>query len=270
VPGDNELERRRWNDQHWTDAWPRRERLTGAVTPLLLARAALRPGQRVLDVGSGGGNATLAAAAGVGAGGQVTGADLSGPLVDLARRRAAAAGAGNVDFLVADVQAEPVPGAPFDVAVSQFGVMFFDEPVRAFGNVRRLLRPGGQLTFVCWQAPDRNPWFAGPALAPFVPPAPEPPPGKRRTGPFSLADAEDTSGLLVAAGWREVAATGHRLEATVAADALVDDAQLSFLGVPPERLDEAREAVQAYLRPLRQADGAYRAPLAVHVVAATA
>ena len=123
------------------------------------------------------------------------GADISAPLLELARARGEAQGARNVSFVVADVQRETVPGGPFDAAVSQFGVMFFDEPETAFANIRRQLVGGGRLGFACWRAPDLNPWFPGPALAGIVPPPPPPAPGKSPTHPFSLADPEHTAGF---------------------------------------------------------------------------
>ena len=267
---DNEAERRRWNDEHWTSVWPRRERLTSLVTPELLGRAALAPGERVLEVGSGGGTATLAAAAAVAPDGTVTGADLSTPLVALAARRAEAAGVRNVRFVAVDAQSAALDGAPFDAALSQFGVMFFDEPVTAFANIRRHVRPGGRLTFACWQAQDRNPWFVGPALAAFVPPPPPPAPGKARTGPFSLADPDDTTSVLTRAGWTDVSRTAHEVTATVTEDAIVDDEQLSSLGIPADRVGAARAAVAAQLAPLRRADGGYDAPLAFQIFTATA
>lgn len=138
----NAAERRRWNDEYWTSVWPKREQLTSAVTDTLLTALKLVAGQRVLEIGSGGGTATIAAGRLVGDG-AVVGADISAPLVAFAGRRVAAAGAGNVSFVVADVQQEDVPGGPFDAALSQFGVMFFDEPTVAFRNIRRQLVPGG-------------------------------------------------------------------------------------------------------------------------------
>ena len=175
----NELERRRWNDERWTAAWPKREAITDAVTTFVLEAAAPQPGERVLDVGCGGGNLTLAAAAAVGVQGAVVGADLSESLSALARRRAGEAQASNVTICLADMQAEMVDGGPFDVAVSQFGVMFFDAPAAAFANIRAHLRPGGRIAFACWQSMERNPWFVAPAIAEFVPP---PPALSRRAG----------------------------------------------------------------------------------------
>jgi SAM-dependent methyltransferase len=267
---DNEAESKRWNDEFWTSVWPRREQLTSVVTPMLLERAALAPADHVVDIGSGGGTATVAAAAAVGPAGTVTGADISVALVGLASQRAEEASTANVRFLVVDAQSARIEGAPFDAAISQFGVMFFDEPVTAFTNIRGHVRPGGRLTFACWQGLASNPWAVGPALAAILPPPPPPPPGKSPTGPFALADADRTVELLTAAGWTDVSRTIHAVTATVARDAIIDDAQLSFLGVPADRVAEARAAVEAHLAPLHRADGNYDAPLAFQIFTATA
>ena len=97
--------------------------------------------------------------------------------------------------------------APFDAAVSQFGVMFFDEPVTAFANIRRHVAPSGRLAFACWQPVERNPWFIGPALAGLAPPPPPPAPGKSPTGPFSLSDPERVDEILSGAGWTSTVRT---------------------------------------------------------------
>ena len=198
----NVVERRRWNDACWASVWPKREAMTSSVTEILLSHLDLRTGERVLDVGSGGGITAIAAVDRVGPGGSVVGADISAPLVELASRRAADRQIPNLSFCVADVQRDTVPGAPFDVAVSQFGVMFFDEPVTAFANIRRHLAPGGRFAFACWQPIERNPWFLGPALADFALAPPPPAPGKSPTGPFSLSDPERVGEILAGAGWK--------------------------------------------------------------------
>lgn len=264
----NEGERRRWNDGRWVDEWTKREQMTDVVTPVLLEVVAPGPGERVLDVGCGGGKTSLAAARAVGPSGTVVGADLSEHLAGIARRRAAEAGTGNARFLVADVQTDALDEAPFDAAMSQFGVMFFDEPVAAFANIGSHLRPGGRLTFACWQHVRANPWFVGPALAGLLPTPTPPPPGKRPTGPFSLADPAEVEAVLEAAGFEDVAVTGHERALEVADDLVTDDAQLAFLGVPEEAVSAARAAIDAHLAPLRLASGRLRIPLAFQVVTA--
>jgi SAM-dependent methyltransferase len=190
-------------------------------------------------------------------------------MIELARERAAAVGVGNARFAVADIQQETLDGGPFDLAISQFGVMFFDDAVAAFASIRAQLRPGGRLAFVCWQALADNPWFTGPSLQPFCPPAA--PAGKNPTGPFTLADPDYTTAVLTAAGWSRVSRTPYQQLATVAHEVLQDtDAYLSYLGVAPDRVAEARAASQQQLRPLPRQDGQYDAPLAYQAFTAHA
>jgi len=170
----------------------------------VLDRAAPRPGQKVLDVGCGGGRTSLDLAGVVGPGGQVVGVDVSAPILAVARDRAAAA--DNVQFELADATTADLGEARFDLMFSRFGVMFFDDPVAAFRNLRRSLRPGAWSTFMCWRAMDENPWLAAPAAAAFeILPPPEPP-DPEAPGPFAFADRERTRGILEQAGF---AAVGH-------------------------------------------------------------
>ena len=132
--------------------------------PIILDAAALTSGEAVLDVGCGCGATTHAAARAV-APALALGADLSTPMLDRARADAAQAGIGNVEFVQADVQVHPFDPASFDVVISRFGVMFFADPVAAFANVRRALRPDGRMVFACWQHAAGNPWFGLPRSA---------------------------------------------------------------------------------------------------------
>jgi len=265
----NVAERRRWNDEYWASVWPKREQLTSAVTAILLGHLGLVESERVLDIGSGGGATTIAAGRRVGDAGSVIGADISAPLVDLARQRALDQRAANVSFCVADVQHDTVPGGPFDAGVSQFGVMFFDEPATAFANIHRQLVPSGRLAFACWQSVEKNPWFVGPALAAYVPPPPRPAPGKSPTGPFSLSDAGRVAEILAAAGWKTVEHTPYDLVVSVEREAIFDDGQLTFLGVPEESFEEARRDVDEHLERISDSDGRIEARLAFQIFTAT-
>jgi SAM-dependent methyltransferase len=265
----NETQRRNWNSDTRITAWLRREPLTATVTATLLPHAQLASGERVLDVGCGGGRTTIGAAGQVGAGGAAVGADISAPLAELARQRAERAGVTNARFALADMQTTRLDEAPFDAAISQFGVMFFEESVTAFANIRAHLRPGGRLAFVCWQAVSGNRWYPNSAIRPFVPPVPEPGPGKNATGPFTLADRQYTAGVLAAAGWTGIEQTPYWQTVPVEREVLEhDQAYLRFLGVPEDRLEEAHAAGERHLAALRRADGRYDAPLAFQVFTA--
>jgi SAM-dependent methyltransferase len=262
TPEANRDEQRYWNGEHWTTTWPKRERITDAITPYLFDGMALRAGERVLDIGSGGGKTALAAAQSVGPDGSVVGADISEPLTRLAAQRAADAGIGNALFRVIDVQRDRIEGGPFDVALSQFGVMFFDEPVAAFANIRAHLKPDGRIRFASWQSAEKNPWLFAPAIAEFLPPPAPPAPGKSPTGPFALADPAWTTSILEAAGFSGVRRTTYEIEVEAPQDALVDDVQLAAIGVPEVNFAKARAAVDTYMARFKQPSGQSRFPLA--------
>ena len=266
--GSNEADRRRWNDERRYSVWPKRERLTGVVTATLLEALTPKPGERVIDVGSGGGRSTLAAAEAVGPEGEVVGVDISLALSRLAQERAAAAACGNVRFVVADAQSEAIGGGPFDAAMSQFGVMFFDEPVAAFRNIGDHLRPGGRIAFACWQASEANPWFFADAVAEFLPAPPQPEPGKSPTGPFALADRGRTTEILESAGFVDVSSTPHELVAVVPEDSVFDEDQLILMGVPHTELSAATDKARLYMNGFKIDEGRSRFPLAFQIFTA--
>jgi SAM-dependent methyltransferase len=158
-------------------------------------------GEAILDIGCGCGDTTLSLAGAVSPGGSVLGADISEPMLAIARARA---GQAQASFLLADVQTAALGEARFDAAFSRFGVMFFADPVVAFANIRRSLKPGGRLTFVCWRPAAENAWMSVPleAARPLLPPLPETDP--TAPGPFAFADSGRVAGILEAAGFTSV------------------------------------------------------------------
>lgn len=170
----------------------------------VMARLALAPGERVLDVGCGCGSTTLALAAAVGPNGQVTGIDPSGAMLAVARGAAKEAGATNVEFVEGDAATHPYEPHAYDVIFSRLGTMFFDEPEAAFTNLRRGLSSGGRLGFVCWRALTENAWTTEPrdAAASIVPLPPAP--DLDAPGPFSLSRPEHVSEVLSHAGLVDV------------------------------------------------------------------
>ena len=190
-----------WNGasgRHFIEQRERHERMRGRLTARLLAAAQIQDGENVLDIGCGCGDTTILAARAAGSG-HALGADFSRIQVAEARRLAAAAGVANARFEVADVQVHPFGAGSFDVVLSNFGVMFFDDPAAAFANLRKALRRGGRLAFLCWRTRDENPFFTiGFAEAAAVP-------GRREMpGPdaaFSLAGTGRAGALLTGAGF---------------------------------------------------------------------
>jgi SAM-dependent methyltransferase len=230
----NERQRQEWNDamgRHWVDQQARLDRMLSRLTPHLIAAAGISGSAQVLDVGCGCGATTRLAARHAPAG-TVLGVDLSRPMLEQARSLARREGVGNVRFAAADAQVHDFGEAVFDVVLSRFGVMFFDAPQAAFANLRRSLRGGGRLAFLCWQDVTRNPYFTVPfqALAEFLPSADLPGPAKDGPGPFSLADPQRLTELLGGAGFGGVDVRPVSERVPVGAD--VDDA-MTFLRTHP-------------------------------------
>ncbi|MEK1835922.1 MAG: methyltransferase domain-containing protein, partial [Pseudomonas sp.] len=148
-----------WNGQsgeYWVANQARLDAMFAVFGQAAIEAAAPTTGERVLDVGCGAGASSLALAARVGAGGQVLGVDISEPLIG--RARALAPQDTPAQFRVADASSAELPEGAFDILFSRFGVMFFDDPTGAFAHMRRALRPGGRVAFVCWRGVAENDW----------------------------------------------------------------------------------------------------------------
>jgi SAM-dependent methyltransferase len=131
----------------------------------------------------------------------VLGVDISQVLIDAAATRRLS----NATFVVADAGAHPFEAGSADLIFSRFGVMFFGDPVAAFANLRRALKPSGRLAFVCWRSAPENPWARAPvqAAAPFLPPMPRP--GPEDPGQFAFGDRARVERILKKAGFTDLA-----------------------------------------------------------------
>ncbi|KMO14703.1 class I SAM-dependent methyltransferase [Methylobacterium platani] len=208
-----------WNGdvgERWAGMQAELDRVFAPLTAALLDGAGLRPGERMLDIGCGCGETALLAAERLGPDGAVTAVDVSRPM--LARARARPAAGAPIRWIEADAQTRAF--APeHDLALSRFGVMFFEESRAAFANIRRALRPGGRLVLLCWRALPENEWVNRPrdAVLGVVPaPAPPPPGGP---GPFRFADGDALVELLTQAGFAQAAVVPVDRPVEIGADA---------------------------------------------------
>lgn len=203
---DNTKQIEYWNGeagQKWAQNDTHFERSIGTLNAPLLERARAAGARRALDIGCGCGNQTLALAQALGPGAQVTGIDVSEPMLAVARTRAAA-GAAQMQFLHADAATHAFEPQSFDLLFSRFGVMFFADPLQAFRNLHAACAPGARLVFCCWQAPALNHWLRLPLQAALrhvpAPAATDP----HAPGPFAFADRARVSAILEAAGFGAV------------------------------------------------------------------
>lgn len=227
-----------WNDQsgeRWVANQARLDAMVAVFGQAAIEAAAPATGERVLDVGCGAGASSLALAARVGAQGQVLGVDISESLIG--RARTLTPQHTPAQFLVADASSAELPEGAFDILFSRFGVMFFGDPTGAFAHMRRALRPGGRVAFVCWRGAAENEWMRLPMgaiqgiVALTAPPDPEAP------GPFSFGERDRVTRILTAAGFTDIAIAPF--DASVpfgeggTRDAAIDDAVKMALEVGP-------------------------------------
>ncbi|MBZ5681871.1 MAG: class I SAM-dependent methyltransferase [Acidobacteriia bacterium] len=128
------------------------------VTDALVEYAQPRPGMRVLDLASGTGEPAITLAMRIGERGHVTALDLSEELLEVAKGRAENRGLKNFSVQPADAHSLPFPDGSFDLVTSRFGVMFFRDPVLAFCEVHRVLRPGARACFLVWGSFEQPFW----------------------------------------------------------------------------------------------------------------
>ena len=208
MPEQNANQIADWNGQsgeRWVANQDRLDAMLEVFGQAAIEAAAPAAGERVLDIGCGAGASSFALAACVGAGGQVVGLDISEPLID--RARALAPQETSALFRLADASRAELTVGTFDILFSRFGVMFFDDPTGAFAHLRRALRPGGRVAFVCWRSAAENDWMRLPmsALEGIVPLVA--PPATGAPAPFSFGDREQVTRILTAAGFTGIAIT---------------------------------------------------------------
>jgi SAM-dependent methyltransferase len=188
--------------------WVRKSDLLEAqlapVADLLFDAAHLEPGEAVLDVGCGTGPTTRRAAVAVGAGGSVTGLDISREMLDAAASVPVADDAAPIEWLAVDGVEWSPPSRAFDVVLSRFGVMFFSDPTRAFSNLADATRTGGRLAMATWARRDESDLFAVPYAAALATIDRDGIALPDDAGPFSLHDSPSIAAVLEPAGWTDL------------------------------------------------------------------
>ncbi|WP_396330781.1 class I SAM-dependent methyltransferase [Burkholderia anthina] len=202
----NEAQSALWNGPSglaWVDARASLDRMFEPFETRLADAAAASSARSVLDVGCGTGAVTRAIARRLGEHAHCTGIDISARMIAAAQDRAERDGI-RAGFMCADAQTHAFARDRFDLIVSRFGVMFFDDPVRAFANLRHAARENAQLRFIAWRSAADNPFMttAERAAAPLLPNLPARQPGA--PGQFAFGDRQRIASVLSDSGWADV------------------------------------------------------------------
>jgi len=280
MPVDNAEQIADWNGalgQRWVAMQQEIDHVVVPFGDAALKIAAPRPGERVIDIGCGCGDTSIEIARIVGTAGGVLGIDVSQPMLEVARARGALANCAHLAFHEGDASDAELP-TNIDLLYSRFGVMFFSQPLQAFGHLRKSLRMGGRCVFVCWRAPRDNTWAMTPLSAARsamgVTPAPADP---HAPGPFAFADENRLRAILSGAGFRAIDV--ERFDAAVSLGASPRSAAEGVVQIGPvyrfvrevgaEHLPVILDAVERTLAPLAAPDGSVSLNGSTWIVSAT-
>lgn len=265
APAQNADQIAYWNSAV-ADRWAKRQAEIDAMmapfTDALLGAANLGPEGpwRILDVGCGSGETTLLAAE---IGHELTGLDVSTSLLDLAKARAKKAGQLSIDFFLGDASRIMIDPS-FDLIMSRFGVMFFDDPPKAFGNLANMTKLGGRIVFVCWRNPRENQWVTLPmsALDGLVEAG-----GAKQVdgpGPFAFADPNKVRSILTSSGFTDIKITPFDgemtmgglkgIQAAAAYIAEIGPAARAIAELPKEKRPQVMARLEAAIAPLMRDD----------------
>ena len=188
--------------------------------------------ENVLDIGCGCGHTTLNIAKRIEPLGNVTGLDISEPMLERAKESAVEMSITNTTFKCVDVQTEDLGDQIYSAAFSRFGVMFFEDSIAAFKNINKSLISGGYLSFVCWQSPAVNPWQSLfiQEVKKFLD-LPSPPP--RSPGPFAFMESEYVSSILEESKFQDIRIEGHEAEVNMFSGRSLSDSVKDYISINP-------------------------------------
>ena len=201
----------------------------------------------ILDIGCGCGTTTLDIANQQSSDLGLTGLDISQPMIDQANKLAKAQGKGNIDFKVLDVETELNEENFYSSAFSRFGVMFFEDSIKAFTNINRSLKENSNFVFVCWQSPKLNPWqsLSLQVIKEFVD-LPSPP--ERSPGPFAFADIDYLNSVMVSSNFKEIEIENHRQKITMFRGRSLEEASVDYLSINPTLTEILRQSSDSAIR----------------------
>ena len=218
------------------DIWVERQNaMDTMLSPLgeaALNKLNLNEGENVLDIGCGCGHTTLNIAKRISPDGQVTGLDISEPMLKRAKESANEMSISNASFNCVDVQTDDIGEEVYSAAFSRFGVMFFEDPIAAFRNINKSLITGASLSFVCWQSPTVNPWQSlfVQEVKKFID-LPSPPP--RSPGPFAFMESEYVSSILEESDFQNIKIEGHEAEVNMFSGRSLSDSVKDYISINP-------------------------------------
>ncbi|HJZ32750.1 MAG TPA: class I SAM-dependent methyltransferase [Hyphomicrobiaceae bacterium] len=254
-----------WNGaagRRWVARQETLDRVLAPIQEVLLDRAGVGAGERVIDVGCGCGTSTIALARLTGPNGRLTGVDISAAMLARARERTPVELA--VDYVLADATLYAFEAGRADLLFSRFGVMFFAEPTQSFRNLYGALRPGGRLAFGSWREPRHNPWMLLPLHEAYrhVPKLPEL--GPEDPGPFSFAREDRVRRILNEAGFTSIAfeavdltldlAVGRGLDAAVTSALEIGPVSRAVEGQPAEVVAQVESSIRTALAARQQGE----------------
>src|SRR5258708_21936327 len=212
TPDPKELVRQDWVSAapFWKKWYSQLAFQSRQATELVVQGAAISPGMHVLDLASGSGEPALSLSAAVGPEGRVTATDLVREMLQIAEENAAARNIKNISFRSADAEQLPFPAALFDRITCRFGIMFVPDIQKALTEMRRVLKPGGRVSFITWCCMEENPLFSS-MLRPFLKYVEIPPPPPDAPHVFRFADENKLASVITAARFQDVRVTKHKI-----------------------------------------------------------
>ena len=247
ITHENDEQAKLWKGsggQGWVEAQAVLDRMFKPFEDLLVAAVSAGSRGRVLDVGCGTGSTTLAFARVLGPEGHSVGIDISDPMIAAARARADREGT-SAAFICASAEDHAFEPAAFDMVVSRFGVMFFNDSVRAFANLRRAATSGGGLRFIAWRSASENPFMttAERAAASLLPELPARRPDA--PGQFAFANGQRVRTILEDSGWTDIDVRPIDVACTIAEEDL--HLYLTRIGPVARLLQEMDDRVRAHI-----------------------